>query len=343
MATKGYSSYHGRRGGKALWYIVLTLVLLAAVGYLLAQRYVVYDEDGRPHWELPGRQEEKPQNPVDPANVIIEQDEPAEPEPQPEPEPAPAPQRKKLPELHASEVQYGALWWLPQYVLNGADESIMIEVKRPNGGITYDTAVPQPKDAVVERGVTLDNLKTILASDHYTVARLTCFRDTPYAVSDPDTALSLASGQLWRDADGAAWLDPAGAGTLSYLTALCKECADLGFDEILLDGFYYPAGDYAMGDAAPEVSLGALADAIRAALPEKTALSVAVRGAMGAPGSANGLTGELLGKFDRVYCDDTADAEAVQKLLPEDFDLAGGLVRLTYTKPQSGSYALLWS
>ena len=54
MATQGYSRYRGRGGGhKTGLVIVLVLILLAAVAYLVSQRYLVYDETGKAHWDFP--------------------------------------------------------------------------------------------------------------------------------------------------------------------------------------------------------------------------------------------------------------------------------------------------
>ena len=53
MATRGYQSYRGRNHGKLALVIVLVLILLAAVGYLVAQEYMVYDDEGHRHLELP--------------------------------------------------------------------------------------------------------------------------------------------------------------------------------------------------------------------------------------------------------------------------------------------------
>ena len=56
--TRGYSSYRGRRNGKGLLAAVLALVLIAACGFLFAQRYIVYVADGSFRFELPWK---KPQ------------------------------------------------------------------------------------------------------------------------------------------------------------------------------------------------------------------------------------------------------------------------------------------
>jgi len=352
MVTQGYNRYRGRGGGhKGLLVAVLVLILLAAVAFLVSQRYLVYDESGAAHWELPifhrdasdpGQPEKE--NPISPEDVVIERE---EPEPVKE-EPAPQlqPERPKLKELHAAELENGALWWNTEYVLSEVEEDMMVEVKRAGGGITYGTEVSTPSGVVVERGVTRDNLATLLQSDHYSVARISCFRDTSYAEGEPDTALKATWGDVWYDGDGRAWLDPSNEDAAAYLTAICRECAALGFDELLLDGFCYPTSGDREALALPEeldrtAALTAFAGALREALPETVALSVAYRGDMGALGGESGLTAELLGSFDRIYVDASVDREALEKALPETFDRAGGLVLLCYERPESGGYVIM--
>ena len=42
-STKGYRSYHGKGGaGRIVLIVLLCLILLAAVGFLVLQRYAVY-------------------------------------------------------------------------------------------------------------------------------------------------------------------------------------------------------------------------------------------------------------------------------------------------------------
>ena len=91
MTTKGYHRYRGRNTrGKVALVVVLVLILLAAVAYLLTQEYVVYDDEGKAHLELPWsrKEPEKPQpdsTPV-PDDVDITREEP---------------QRQKVEAIHA--------------------------------------------------------------------------------------------------------------------------------------------------------------------------------------------------------------------------------------------------
>ena len=103
-STKGYRSYHGKGGaGRIVLIVLLCLILLAAVGFLVLQRYAVYGSDGSIRFDLPWKQTEEPSDPSAPdgasrtpdapddsPNVIID-----------EPEP---PAKPELTELHGAEL-----------------------------------------------------------------------------------------------------------------------------------------------------------------------------------------------------------------------------------------------
>ena len=77
----------------------------------------------------------------------------------------------------------------------------------------------------------------------YTVARISCLRDDALAETYPSLALKRDSGSLWRDREGHFWLDPSQPGVLSWCAGLCRELAELGFDEILLTDCAFPTGE----------------------------------------------------------------------------------------------------
>ena len=54
---RGYNNYRGRTSkGKTVLTVVLILIILASIGFMLLQKYVVYDAAGTPHLMLPGRE-----------------------------------------------------------------------------------------------------------------------------------------------------------------------------------------------------------------------------------------------------------------------------------------------
>lgn len=66
-STKGYRSYHGKGGaGRIVLIVLLCLILLAAVGFLVLQRYAVYGSDGSIRFDLPWKQTEEPSGPSAP-------------------------------------------------------------------------------------------------------------------------------------------------------------------------------------------------------------------------------------------------------------------------------------
>ena len=188
MATRGYNSYRGRVStGRIVLIVVLVLILLGAVGYLAVQNYLVYDEAGQVHLELPwGRHDGTPTSDKTPVeDVDIDR---LEPESTLTPVTA----------LHATRLPDDCLWWGADYIMNTlVPEDMVLAVKRENGGITYGTQVSVPQNVIVEQGRPLDCLKQLLASDRYTVARICCFSDSAYAQGLPETALVREDDSLW--------------------------------------------------------------------------------------------------------------------------------------------------
>ena len=89
----------------------------------------------------------------------------------------------------------------------------------------------------------------------YLVARVQCFRD-PLMASSWVGTLMTRGGNLWHDAQGVGWSSPASRDAVDYLSQLCLELAEMGFDEILLDSAGYPdfgeVNVLATGDNRPE-------------------------------------------------------------------------------------------
>ena len=333
MATKGYSSYHGRGSpGKIALIVVLVLILLGAITYLVVQNYLVYDESGQVHLELPFF---KPKDGVDTEQSGDGQDgltdadfdrvEPEFP-------------HVKVTALHGVRLPDDCLWWGADYIMNTlAPEDMVLAVKRTTGGITYGTSVETPSGVVVETGRPIDCLKTLLASGRYTVGSMVCFRDSAYSRSVPEAALVREDGSLWYDNGGQAWLDPTNPQVLQYITALVKECGELGFKEVVLDQFCYPENAEGVSNLPADRAqvLTDFAERLRAALPEGVALSVTVRG------TESLSIAQMAELFDRLYVPAESDAAAVKAALPEGYDPETRVVLTTAEADASGSYMIV--
>lgn len=76
----------------------------------------------------------------------------------------------------------------------------------------------------------------------YLIAQLSCCTDELMVTRCPSAALTLPGGIPYKDEDGS-WLDPYNSMTADYLTELCTELADMGFDELLLKNLAMPQTD----------------------------------------------------------------------------------------------------
>lgn len=333
--TKGYHNYHGRgERQKRLLMVALVLVIVAALAFLVLQNYIVYDDEGKAHLELPSaRQEPEPDPetpPVTGEDVTIDYIDNA--------------YAPHLSELHGRMLSLGDLRQEPETLLDSfAEDAFAVTVKRSNGAITYDTRADIPQEVEVERNGITDNLKTLLAGERRAIARMSVFCDSYFVRAYPDAAFCWEGGDFWYDADGMAWLNPGNAQVLAYTTLLCREYASLGFDEILLDYFSYPTtGERGVIGGLEDIDRVAVltdfAESLRANLPEDVTLSVVVRTAVS---EEFGLSADLLANcFDRIYVEQGGDAEALRQTLPDRFDFDTRLVPVVTAAPESGSYLL---
>ena len=158
----------------------------------------------------------------------------------------------------------------------------------------------------------------------YLVARVHCFRD-PALSNGRIGSLLTKKGKIWYDRRGVCWSSPADQKAADYISALCLELSDMGFDEILLDDVGYPwegeVNVLATGDNRPEdrtVPVSALLTRLSGELRERdTALSVYVYERL-LPGEEvySGLTAGVLAQgAGRVWLDKRVDPAHYEALL----------------------------
>lgn len=327
----GYDSYRGRSGARTVLTVlavVLLVLLLLLVGFFfLAQRYVVYYDDGSVHFEFPWSTQAQatptplptPDQPV----VVVT--------PEPTPEPTPAPFLPLLVELPISSLTGGTA---AQEVASAGGNAALFTMKAENGHLAYTSAEGWANYAKVTQtdpdlnGAISDALA---AQDLYTVARVSCFKDddTPYYYGRSN-GLRTGNGN-WRDETGSRWFSPAAQGARDYIIGICREVAALGFDEIWLDYCFFPAAgrlttitrNAAYNDDTLTEDLEEfyrqLREALTADYPDlKISMTVAPDLMSGQLDPSSGQTWELLGSYaDRVYM-------GPGEIAPEDPFFPGG-------------------
>ena len=289
MATRGYSGYRGRRSPwKVLAAILLVLVILAAAGVIVLQRYLVYDASGTPHLRLPGQEEPQPpasssapgssSQDLGPVDVTID-----------------LPERQAVLGVLAEEV--GAK--LSDFPAEGDLSALAVTLKGADGAL---------------RGGWQDDpeVQALLADDsRYAIARISCFLDGQTARSQvKELGLENTGGYIFYDADNRNWLDPGKAAARQYLTELIRQAAEAGFDEVLLTDVSYPTAGkvdkIAYSAADRRESLRLFLTEARGVLAEfeGVQLSVAVPAELLAEGE-NDLSGQSLADIaalaDAVY------------------------------------------
>lgn len=244
MSTKGYGSYRGRsawkRAAKSILIFLLVLVLLCAAAGAYLQQFLIISDDGV-RLELPfARQEEAesaptPSVPEADAPVIVT------PEPTPTPTPTPEPEALSPVSLPAEALYDGSA--LSRVKTAGGD-CALFDMKTDTGYLNYVSAL----DKAVNGGLNPEEpdrnslIQTMNETEGlYTMARVSCFKDHGLVLSDSSTAIFTNSGYRWTDPDGIRWTSPTNPDVRDYVTAVCVELAQLGFDEILLDNAGYPS------------------------------------------------------------------------------------------------------
>lgn len=327
----GYGGYRGRRTLndilKLIAIVLGVLVVLSLSGLLLGQNYIVFTDSGlRLEWPFTQKGEGEPV-PPDKVNVVVQpgssqSEEPEEPEEQEQP-PVETPMMAAV-ELSVDAVLDGtALQKLEQAGAN----ALILDMKDQEGKLGW---VSQQEVAVRgEVNAKADGINEALRvwnqGEVYTVASVCCFRDNTVPYQRNDLALRATYGN-WRDELGLRWLNPDSADARAYLTGLCGELAQLGFDEILLDCYAFPtqgkrsaivqSGSYQSGQFA-QVTETFLDEVRQAVKPYGTVLSIrANRTVFTGENADSGLTAAVMeGGADRIWMPEDGEEPALPDLL----------------------------
>ena len=122
--------------------------------------------------------------------------------------------------------------------------SLVIDVKGDRGMIPYRSTVSLAAEVGAQRIITVRDvdeiLRTFKEKHIYTIARIVVFKDDLLATARPDLAVETPTGELWRDREYLAWVDPFRKEVWDYNIQIAEEAAKLGFDEIQFDYVRFP-------------------------------------------------------------------------------------------------------
>ncbi len=300
--ARGYQNYRGRTPlWKKLLAAVLVLVILAAAVFLFLQKYLVYDDTGKVRLDLPWQQEQTTP-PSDGASsdeegggtdLVIQE-----------------PERTQVRAVLLSGDSSGWAQQVTQAKAQGAN-AFAVTVKDSDGSLHYLSQAGQSADTLSSDAQASDEaIRSLLAEeDVYAVARVSCFRDSLRARNAvEEMGLKNTGGYIFYDGNNENWLDPAKEAARTYLCEIIQECADLGFDEILLTDVGYPTvgklNKVDDGGADRSAMLKAFLEEAAAAVPEGVKLSVELPAETisGAEPADGGLTLTAAAEYaDAVY------------------------------------------
>ena len=208
-----------------------------------------------------------------------------------------------------------------QTLADGYD-GVILPMKTADGALGYVSALPLAADAGASSGDPDRNEALRALNDTpglYTVAQVSCLRDSALVREEPGLSLHRVSGSPWLDESRQGWLDPAQPQVQSYLIVLCRELAQLGFDEILLTDCGFPTqGDLDSLRAVEEKeeTLETFCRQLQGALAD-TPVTLSVMGQRDSVTAdpVSGQTTALLATFGRVWTQ-AEDQEALAAFDP---------------------------
>lgn len=122
--------------------------------------------------------------------------------------------------------------------------TLVIDVKGDRGMIPYKSSIPLASEVGAQRIITVremsDLMRTLKGKGIYTIARIVVFKDNLLALARPDWAVKTQSGEIWRDRENLAWVDPTNKEGWNYNINIAIEAAQYGFDEIQFDYVRFP-------------------------------------------------------------------------------------------------------
>jgi len=243
--------YRGKR--KFSWIITLiAMILVAAILFSVwlfysLQKYIVYDKDGL-HLDLSSRRGAASETSEPDAADVVIANQHMDTEIVVEQKDYSAVETgagADLQPIHAvfvsgSKLNDAALSFYKTGM--GDFDTLVLELKTPDGFLRYASTQTLADSYAVNGTLELKTkVEELKAAGIYLVAQISALADNTMARRNSPIAMkNAASAEVFSDEDGMAYLDPYSDTVRSYLLGIITELAEMGFDEILLDGFVCP-------------------------------------------------------------------------------------------------------
>ena len=138
-----------------------------------------------------------------------------------------------------------------------AGTPVMIELKGGYGSFYYTSTVP---GAISSQSVSVASVDELIGDmkkkGFYTIARISAFRDYNYGLNHvPQGLYMLSRAGLWADEGGCYWLNPTDPSVLNWIASIVNELKAMGFNEVVLDDFRFPASDKYIFNGDKEAAL----------------------------------------------------------------------------------------
>ena len=237
-----------RRGWRWLWRFLLAAALLAILIVLTlvysGHKYIVYDKEGL-HVQFPmfgayqtAEDVDQPTPTVYPAELVYDE---------PDYSTLLSSAGQNLDSLRGKYLTADSI--TPETMKAAADQvaaakgnALVLQMKPPSGSLAWKSSVALADSFEVngERniGEAISELKAEYSSLRM-VAVVSCCVDSLMADRYTALALKTEGGDAYAD-DSGGWMDPYNTTFRDYLASLCRELADLGFDEIIFTYLQMP-------------------------------------------------------------------------------------------------------
>jgi len=188
------------------------------------------------------------------AEPEITEAEPKEPQPPQMPQPEEEPQPEDVTQNPAERTTPSAVkgiyvtanragldeYFLPIVEICSKTEinAMVIDVKNDLGQVTFKKAIPMADALGISTGFISDIsyvIDTLNELDMYKIARVVAFKDNTLCDVRPDLYIKDANGDVWRDKDNSAWINPYNKDAWEYLLEIAEGAIDAGFDEVQFD------------------------------------------------------------------------------------------------------------